>query len=209
VAAENRTKLKELYDNMQSCKECADIPSDIPDMKGNWFDRGRGQGFGKLRGYGGGNFMFVAQNHSRIRIPHIVTSCDAGVSRDLLWLLQKEGFENQDMFFTNLVKCSTPKSGSLLDEEVQVCTEAWLQREMEIIRPTLITPVGKPARLYFKGEVGIKTKYDRTDVFSILHPNYVFRSGKLDEFLGHLQELGQLRREMLGSAAPQAGAPAD
>jgi len=175
---------------MQSCKKCAGIPSDIPDIKENWFDRGPDQGYGKLRGYGRGRFMFVAQNPSRFRIPHIITPCDGGVSRVLLLLFKGLGFKDEDIFFTNLVKCSTPDNRRPSDKEVEACTEAWLQEELKIIRPTLIIPVGKPARLHFNGEVGRKTEYDRTDVFSILHPSYVFRSGKFDEFLGHLQELG-------------------
>jgi len=190
MAIQKRAELEKLYEEMQDCKKCADISK----MEENSFDLRRG--FGKLKGYGDGRFMFVAQNPSYVRIPHIVTPCDAGVSRDLLWLLQKEGFEDKDIFFTNLVKCSTPNNRAPSDKEVEICTEEWLRREMKIIRPKLIVPIGGVASEYVKKMVERETEYQGIPVRSIWHPSYVFRKRTFEHYTNQLKELVELKEKL-------------
>lgn len=189
MATRRRAELDRLYDEMQACKQCR-----IGELAENVLDTGLG--YGKLRGYGEGRFMFVAQNPSRIRPPHIVTPCDAGVGRDLLWLLQKERFEDQDIFFTNLVKCSTEHNRQPSALEKRNCTRHWLKREVQIIEPILIIPVGRVASKHFGGDIAEETRYRGIRVFSIWHPSYVLPKGRFEEYSSQLQKLVELKDKL-------------
>ena len=191
-----RTRLGNLYNAMQHCKECERIQSNVTGLAAN-APGDPSLGHGKLKGYGKGRLMFVAQNPSCKRIPYVVTPCDAGISRDLLWLLNKVGIADTDVFFTNLVKCSTPRNRLPSSKEINKCTEKWLRDEIEITSPLLIVPVGRSALAYFGGSSFEQpfVYYDgdrRVDAFGIWHPSHVVRAGKYDKYLGQLRQLKSL-----------------
>lgn len=50
-----------------------------------------------------------------------------------------------NMFFTNVCKCSSPKNTPLLEEEIQNC-EFWLERQLETIKPDVILAFGNEAK---------------------------------------------------------------
>jgi len=50
-----------------------------------------------------------------------------------------------DVFITNVVKCRPPDNRDPLPEEVRVCTEAYLWKQLEVLKPKLLVPLGRHA----------------------------------------------------------------
>ncbi len=69
-------------------------------------------------------------------------------------LLQSIGFERKDIFIANVVKCRPPSNRDPLPEEVKACWP-WLQKQIEIIQPLLIIPLGRHAMERFLPDMKI------------------------------------------------------
>jgi len=59
-------------------------------------------------------------------------------------MLQAVGFQRADVYITNILKCRPPGNRDPLPEEVNCC-HAYLQRQVDLIRPSLILAVGRIA----------------------------------------------------------------
>ena len=99
-------------------------------------------------------------------------------------MLRAAGFQRQDVFITNILKCRPPQNRDPRPEEVASC-HAWLQRQVALVRPSLILAVGRIAahnlletdtpvgrlrgRIHHYGEA-------RIPLIVTYHPAYLLRS---------------------------------
>ena len=58
-------------------------------------------------------------------------------------LLSSIKIKRQDVFITNIVKCRPPNNRDPLDEEVRICTTAYLYDQTRLIKPKLIITLGR------------------------------------------------------------------
>ncbi|MFQ3535769.1 MAG: uracil-DNA glycosylase [Aggregatilineales bacterium] len=86
--------------------------------------------------------MFIGEgpgfNEDRQGLPFV------GQSGKLLdELLAMIGMARAQVFITNVVKCRPPENRDPLPEEVSVCTQAYLYRQIELIAPKVIVTLGR------------------------------------------------------------------
>lgn len=58
-------------------------------------------------------------------------------------LLSLAGMRREDVFIANVVKCRPPQNRDPLPEEITICTEAYLFRQIEAIDPQVIVTLGR------------------------------------------------------------------
>ena len=58
-------------------------------------------------------------------------------------LLGKVGLQRNQVFITNVVKCRPPGNRDPLPEEVDTCTRAYLDRQIQAINPKVIVTLGR------------------------------------------------------------------
>jgi DNA polymerase len=58
-------------------------------------------------------------------------------------LLGKVGLRRNQVFITNVVKCRPPGNRDPLPEEVETCTKAYLDRQIQAINPKVIVTLGR------------------------------------------------------------------
>lgn len=64
-------------------------------------------------------------------------------------MLRSIGMKREDVFITNVVKCRPPENRDPLPEEVKICTDSYLWRQLEIINPSIIVTLGRHAMYRF------------------------------------------------------------
>ena len=89
-------------------------------------------------------------------------------------LLAEAGLAREDVWITNVVKARPPKNRDPKAGEVAHCMP-WLQREVELIRPRLIVPLGRHALKHFAptakiGEVHGTVVDGDPALFPLYHP---------------------------------------
>lgn len=70
-------------------------------------------------------------------------------------VLEKTGFSRKNVYITNLVKCRPPKNRTPNKNELNVCS-SYLEREIEIIKPEIIAPLGNTASNNIMRKYGLK-----------------------------------------------------
>ena len=67
-------------------------------------------------------------------------------------LLEQAGVTRADVWITNVVKCRPPGNRDPLPDEIKTCTGNYLQRQIEIVNPSIIVTLGRHSMgLFFKG----------------------------------------------------------
>ncbi len=61
----------------------------------------------------------------------------------LTQMIKSIGLKREDVFITNIVKCRPPNNRDPEDDEVSVCTELYLWRQLELVNPILIATLGR------------------------------------------------------------------
>lgn len=103
-------------------------------------------------------------------------------------LLQEAGLARADVFITNVVKARPPGNRDPTAAEV-AHHRPWLERQLELIRPRVIIPVGRHALAHFAPghkvtEVhGAPLEHDGRRLVPWLHPAAALRSPRLRETL--------------------------
>ena len=136
-------KLEELYDQIRNCENCQlkELCSVNSELVLGW-------------GNESAQILFVARNPAEKRKGNLCFGEQDPINgRVFARLLSEVGLERNDVFATNLVKCSTPENRELESDEIDVCS-SWLFDEMEIIQPRIIIAVGKQAAQFFKVQFG-------------------------------------------------------
>lgn len=92
------------------------------------------------------------------------------------------GLERSDVYITNIVKCRPPGNRDPQDDEVAACA-AYLDRQIELIQPTVLVALGKPASHRLTGTTkpisalrGRWSSYKGTPLMPVFHPAYLLRT---------------------------------
>jgi len=178
--------LKAVFDKMRYCTDC-----EICSMNVNIFDPQLGNG--KLEGWGKGRIMFVAQNPSVYRCKNCLTPVDDGISKEFVDTLISLGLPAEHIYFTNVVKCSTPVNRVPEFDEINQCMK-WLKKEIRYIKPLLLVGVGRVAR-----DSLIASTYEGIPIMGVQHPSYIERTGGYKEYSKQLKEVISVAWEKLGS----------
>ena len=72
--------------------------------------------------------------------------------------LDSIGLQRQDVYIANILKCRPPKNRNPLKSEVDLCT-GYLNKQIELIQPRVIIPLGNFATSYIFEKFGLK--YDK------------------------------------------------
>jgi uracil-DNA glycosylase family 4 len=121
--------------------------------------------------------------------------------------LGEVGIDVDDIYYTAVVKCTTPEDRMPLMDEVKACQD-YLFAEIDIIKPEIIIPTGNMSMKALMGITGI-TKHrgklvekDGMKLFPIIHPNLVLKQPKyLDLFS---KDMINLEAILSGEAPPDA-----
>jgi uracil-DNA glycosylase family 4 len=130
------SELADLYQEIRVCQKCIlsqgrtnTVPGEGPENANVMFI-GEGPGFHEDRQ--GRPFVGAAGNY-------------------LNELLEKIGFEREDVYITNVVKCRPPGNRDPQAEEMEAC-RSYLDRQIDLIRPRLIVTLGRfSMQRYFPG----------------------------------------------------------
>ncbi len=98
-------------------------------------------------------------------------------------ILEAAGIPRESVYIANIVKCRPPGNRNPLPDEAKICTGLWLSKQIELIRPQIIAPLGSVAAQYFLGEKVSITKvrgnwyeWHGIKVFPMFHPAYLLRN---------------------------------
>ncbi|HDH99175.1 MAG TPA: uracil-DNA glycosylase [bacterium] len=108
--------------------------------------------------------MFVGEapgfNEDRMGRPF----CGAA-GRVLDELLESIGIKREDVYISNLLKCRPPENRDPQKEEISACSP-YLERQIEIIKPKIICPLGRYSMRFLMEKYGLK---DRIEPISRIH----------------------------------------
>ena len=93
-------------------------------------------------------------------------------------LLESIGLQRDKVYIGNILKCRTPENRNPLKTEIEKCT-AYLDKQIEIIQPKIIVPLGNFGSSYIFGKFGLnydKISNVRGKIFQI---NTIFGSIKI------------------------------
>jgi len=115
----------------------------------------------------------------------------------------------RDVFITNLVKCN-PKDNlgrNRQPSKIEILNcQSFLKREMELLKPKIIVPLGRPASeiILDKKIQNMKEFHGRVIskngriIFPFIHPGYVIRGAyNKDKYLKEFQQLGLIFQEQI------------
>lgn len=66
-------------------------------------------------------------------------------------LQERIGLTDESVYITNIVKCRPPGNRNPSQEEIDTCTTLWLQKEIEMVKPSIVVTMGKFASQYILG----------------------------------------------------------
>jgi uracil-DNA glycosylase family 4 len=69
-------------------------------------------------------------------------------------LLQSIGVDRQDVYITSSVKCRPPGNRKPRADELECCRQAWLVKQIALVRPRLLVLLGSTAVRQVLGETG-------------------------------------------------------
>lgn len=100
--------------------------------------------------------------------------------------LKMAGLDRCSVFITNIVKCRPPENRRPLEDEIEICTSNYLDRQIELLKPKLICTLGATALEYFIGKKSIGKLHGKllksdtsTLLFPAYHPAAIFRNRSL------------------------------
>lgn len=177
-------ELAKLFKKIKKCERCSDL------VKSR---------YQATTGYGNAKIpvVFVGlapteRGHNVSGIPF--TSIDGSLipsGKVFVSALKSSGYDLEDIYFTELVKCHPPKNRKPTQKEIANC-EGYLLKEIAILKPKIIVPLGKDVVNYFT-----KIGWKESKIFTVLHPSYVYRFQKYNEFLEQFAHLFELIKKEL------------
>jgi DNA polymerase len=72
-------------------------------------------------------------------------------------LIHSIGLERKDIYITNIIKCRPPKNRNPLKKEITIC-KLYLDKQIDIIRPKVIAPLGNFSSSYILEKFNCKCK---------------------------------------------------
>jgi len=166
-----KSKIHKLYYGLCTCKRCKNLCDEEFNTEDIRY------GFGKLKGlHIGNNFLFVGMNPSNVRGIYGTFAFDGGFGLEFLRMIN---YLNE-CTITNIVKCST-KNNKIDERLINKCGNRFLLKEIQILKPKVIVPLGKQVAKFFDAELYKESIFEYNDreaiVFPINHPNYVLSYG--------------------------------
>ncbi len=73
-------------------------------------------------------------------------------------LLNRIGLSRKDVYVTNIVKCRPPSNRDPRPDEIATCTALYLNRQVQVIRPTFLVMLGRHSSAHILSKVGIEVK---------------------------------------------------
>jgi uracil-DNA glycosylase len=105
-------------------------------------------------------------------------------------LLHNAGFDRDHVYITNVVKCRPPSNRKPEDDEVEICTSTYLERQLAILKPLLICTLGATALEYFTGQRKMGEAHGKLTkakngihLLPTYHPAAIFRNPTYRELL--------------------------
>lgn len=97
--------------------------------------------------------------------------------------LETLGIDKNSIYITNIVKCRPPQNRTPLPNEIKICTEFLLKKQIEIIRPKIICTLGSSALNSLTKAPkkitkirGIAQPYNDIFILPTYHPAYILRN---------------------------------
>lgn len=72
-------------------------------------------------------------------------------------LLEEIGLSRDEIYITNIVKCRPPENRDPTEEEIKACSP-YLDRQIDIIRPKVIVPLGRHSMRYILEKFGFEVE---------------------------------------------------
>jgi len=122
--------------------------------------------------------------------------------------LARAGIKENEVYLSNIVRCRPPENRDPLPEEIESCW-TWTLKTLQVIRPKVIVPMGRPALVTLSQKLGFHKKVGQNPimklagipffveekhffVFPIFHPAFAIRRSSLKpEFRAHLMYLAK------------------
>lgn len=127
--------------------------------------------------------------------------------RLLDWCLQEIGFDRADAYITNIVKDRPPRNRDPSSEEIEIYVP-FLDRQIEIIKPQIIAPLGRFSAIYIMAKFGFEKEIlpitkmhgkvffvDGLKIIPLLHPAAAIHNPHQKDLL--LQGFKTLQKEIL------------
>jgi DNA polymerase len=119
------------------------------------------------------------------------------------------GMQRQDVYITNIVKFRPPENRDPLPEEIEAC-KGWLDKQIQIIKPQIITTLGRYSMSKFIPNVTISRVHgqprnvnfldQKVIVFPMYHPAAALRAGDvMKEFINDFDKLKRLIQPVISS----------
>lgn len=176
-------ELLKFYFELQSCSKCSIGSLPVNTRKPN-------SSFGKVIGFGNqeSEILFVAQNPADKRHGFGCFEInDKGANKIFHDTLSRVKINRQDVFCTNLVKCSTADNKKPSDF-VKNCSEVFVG-ELEFLKPKIIVAVGSLSMEYFNVNVRTFSKWRDYTVFGMYHPSYIQRTQEFESYKDDFETL--------------------
>jgi len=98
-------------------------------------------------------------------------------------ILEAAGIDRGELYIANVVKCRPPGNRIPEPVEARTCTSLWLSRQIELVAPQIIVPLGATAVEYFLAEKVPITRvrgqwidWHGIRLFPMFHPAYLLRN---------------------------------
>lgn len=96
-------------------------------------------------------------------------------------MLEVAGLDRRNVFVTNAVKHRPPKNRAPKSSEIKICTELWLDKQIEILKPKLIVVLGGIALKALIKETSVEKLHgkiieeNKQTYFVTFHPSAALR----------------------------------
>jgi len=139
--------------------------------------------FDKENFVAGKKIVVVAQNPSYWRNTDespVLSSKSKYVDVFFIKTMKKIGFDRNDIYATNIVKCSTYNNEPLTNDVINSCKD-FLVKEINYVKPKIIIALGSFAAAFFDLNFGETKNYNSlfvsARVLAARHPSYAIRRG--------------------------------
>lgn len=144
-----------------------------------------------------------------------------GVSgRFMAETLAQVGIHRQDVFITNVVKCRPPGNRDPLPDEIETCTQVYLDLQIALIQPRIIVTLGRFSMGHFLPHASISRIHGQPHrvgeviVYPMLHPAAALRRPEWKTaFIADVQRIPALlasaTAQLRGGFEPPPAAQAD
>ena len=124
-------------------------------------------------------------------------------------LLEKADVNREEIYMTNLIKCHLPHNRRPKQEEIEACS-SWLEKEIALIKPEFLVPLGFFATKYLfeRNDLKLPEKKNfhsiygkliwtgKIKIYPLPHPAFLLYNPQLEEEVArHYRKLAVFKRE--------------